>query len=147
MSLSYELHVLTARLDRAADVILQREADIGYRRFLALFAVTLGNRCQRDLAIWLGQSEPSTSRMVAVLSREGLLVASRTPGFGNRRELRLTRKGETTVAKCTTLLQGRFEELVSRSGVPYARYQRDTRRLLEQLAPQQRSATVSASAV
>ncbi|HVV76470.1 MAG TPA: MarR family winged helix-turn-helix transcriptional regulator [Mycobacteriales bacterium] len=132
-ALSYELHVLTARLDRAADVILQAEIPISYRRFLALFGITQGATSQRELAAWLAQSEPSTSRMVGVLSREGLLAVSRSPGAGNRRVLQLTSEGAAVVDRCSTLLEGRFEELVRRAGVPYARFQRDTRRLLNQI--------------
>ena len=39
-SLSYELHKLTARLDRMADALLRDETGVSYSRFLALFAVT-----------------------------------------------------------------------------------------------------------
>lgn len=135
-ALSYELHVLTARLDRAADAILQSETSVSYRRFLALFGISLGSTSQRDLATWLGQSEPSTSRMVGVLAREGLIVVSRIAGAGNRRTLRLTSDGEAVVRRSTKLLEGRFEDLVRRSGVSYANYQADTRRLLSQIGPE-----------
>ena len=83
--LGYELHKLTARLDRAADELLGREQGISYARFLALFAVGETNGSQRDLAQWLGQTEPSTSRMVIVLAAEGLLEVTRLEGAGNRR--------------------------------------------------------------
>jgi DNA-binding MarR family transcriptional regulator len=126
-------------MDRMADAILQAEVPISYRRFLALFAVAQGSTSQRELATWLGQSEPSTSRMVRVLSREGLLSAGRSPGSGNRRQLRLTLKGEAIVAQCTTVLEGRFEELVRRAGVSYPNYQRETRRLLKQIGSGQDS--------
>lgn len=133
-SLSYEIHALTARLDRAADAALQREFAISYRRFLTLFAVSLGNRSQRELAVWLGQSEPATSRMVAVLSRDGLVVDSREPGSGNRRRLQLTPEGEAIVASCGRLLERLFRELVQQSGASYQRLQRDVRQLLRQLS-------------
>jgi DNA-binding MarR family transcriptional regulator len=136
--LSYELHKLTARLNRAADELLDREQGISYARFLALFAVKETNGSQRDLAQWLGQTEPSTSRMVSVLADEGLLEVTRLEGAGNRRRLRLTNGGEHLVERCGRLLEGRFEELVRRSGVPYEPYQRHTRRLLHQLDAGQR---------
>ena len=50
---------------------------------------------------------------------------------GNRRQLRLTTRGAQLVERCGRLLEGRFEELVRRSGVPYGAYQRHTRRLLQ----------------
>jgi len=37
------------------------------------------------------------------------------------------------VERCGHLLEGRFEDLVRRSGVPYEAYERHTRRLLNQL--------------
>ena len=133
LGLSYELHKLTARLDRAADGLLRREEGISYARFLALFAVCETNGSQRDLAQWLGQSEPSTSRMVTVLAEEGLLEVMKLEGAGNRRRLRLTKRGEQLVERCGRLLEGGFEDLVRRSGVPHESYQRHTRRLLRQL--------------
>ncbi len=131
--LSYELHKLTALLDRAADEVLRREEGISYARFLALFAVGETNGSQRDLARWLGQTEASTSRMVTVLADEGLLEVARLEGSGNRRQLRLTNNGAQLVGRCGHLLEGRFEDLVRRSGVPLVSYQRHTRRLLQQL--------------
>ena len=132
-ALGRELHKLTARLDRAADELLRSDEGISYARFLALFAVSQTNGTQRELAQWLGQSEPSTSRMVAVLADEGLLEVSRNNGAGNRRRLHLTAKGDELVGRCGRLLEGRFEKLVRDSGVPYDAYQRHTSRLLAHL--------------
>lgn len=132
-SLSYELHKLTARLDRAADRILQEREGISYSRFLTLFAVNNGAANQRALAVWLGQSEPSTSRMVGVLVSDGLLDARRIPGEGNSRRLHLTSAGAALVERGSRLLEERFEQLLERSGVSRASYQRQTRRLLDQL--------------
>jgi DNA-binding MarR family transcriptional regulator len=135
--LSYELHKLTALLDRAADEILRREEGISYARFLTLFAVGETNGSQRDLARWLGQTEPSTSRMVSILAEEELLEVATVEGSGNRRRLRLTNGGALLVGRCGHLLEGRFEEMVRRSGVSLVSYQRHTRRLLHQLELEQ----------
>jgi DNA-binding MarR family transcriptional regulator len=132
-ALSYDLHKLTARLDRAADGLLRSHEGVSYSRFLALFAVGEGAGSQRELAGWLGQTEPSTSRMVGVLTARGLLTATTVAGAGNRRWLKLTESGSELVDRCGRLLEGSFEDLVTRSGVPYAAYQRHTRRLLSQL--------------
>ena len=131
--LSYELFKLSARLERAADELLRGEQGVSYARFLALLAAKETNGSQRDLARWLGQTEPSTSRMVTVLAADGLLEVTRLEGGGNRRRLRLTARGAQVVERCGHLLEGRFEELVRHSGVPYEAYQRHTRRLLAQL--------------
>ncbi len=132
-ALSYELHKLTARLDRAADGLLRSNEEVSYSRFLALFAVSQGAGNQRELASWLGQTEPSTSRMVGVLTAKGWMNATTVKGTGNQRRLQLTDSGVELVDRCGRLLEDRFEDMVKRSGVPYSAYQRHTRRLLSQL--------------
>lgn len=142
-ALSYELHKLTARLDNAADGLLRREAGVSYARFLALFAVREASGSQRDVARWLGRTEPSTSRMVGVLAADGLLTATQAAGDGNRRKVKLTDEGARLVERCSQMLEERFAELVDRSGVPCATYQRYTRRLLAQLDSDQDTSTRS----
>ena len=71
--------------------------------------------------------------MVGVLAANGWLNATTVKGAGNRRRLQLTESGGELVDRCGRLLVNRFEDLVKRSGVPYAAYQRYTRRLLSQL--------------
>jgi DNA-binding MarR family transcriptional regulator len=132
-SLTYDLHVLTARLDRAADRILRSELGVPYRRFLALLLVGEGAPTQRALAERLGVTEPSTSRMVGVLADEGLLEVGFDPAGGNRRRLALTPEGREQVAACGRVLEGRFADLVARSGVPYTQYAEQTRRLIAAL--------------
>jgi DNA-binding MarR family transcriptional regulator len=145
-ALSYELHKLTALLDRAADRLLRREAGCTYSRFLALFAVGQTGGSQRELAGWLSQSEPSVSRMVSVLAEAGLLTATRVAGQGNQRTLQLTGDGAQLVRHCTRLLENRFTDLVQRSGVPLAAYQRYTRGLLARLEADERAAPAPAGA-
>jgi DNA-binding MarR family transcriptional regulator len=131
--LSFQLHILTARLDRAADRILHTEEALSYSRFLALFAIgELGAGTQRLLAEHLGVSEPSVSRMTSILIEAGLVVAShRIPG--NRHQLGLTAAGKKLVRRCCTLLEDRLAKLVAASGVPYAQYHAHTRRLVAAL--------------
>ena len=132
--LSFDLHALTARLDRAADRILQVEHNVSFRRFLALVTVgDLGSATQRGLAERLGVSEPSVSRMTGVLVEAGLLDAPTDPGGGNRRQLSLTPVGKQLVEQCRELLEERFADLVTRSGVPYDEYAHNTRLLLHAL--------------
>ena len=49
--LGYELHKLTARLDRFADGLLREAAGVSYARFLALFAVRECGGTQRDIRL------------------------------------------------------------------------------------------------
>jgi len=129
--LSFDLHALTARLDRSADRILQAEYRLSYRRFLALLTVgELGAATQRALAEKLGVSEPSASRMAGVLAETGLLDSQLDPAGGNRRRLTLTVQGKQMVEGCRELIERRFADLVERSGVSYAGYAHDTTLLM-----------------
>ena len=132
-SLTFDLHALTARLDRAADRLLRTHLGLPYRRFLALVLVGEDAPTQRALAERLGVTEPSTSRMVGVLAEAGLLEVTPDPAGGNRRLLRLTPAGKDQVEACASLLEGRFAAVVEHSGVDYDRYTEDTRRLVRAL--------------
>jgi DNA-binding MarR family transcriptional regulator len=132
--LSFDLHRLTHRLDRAADRILDDALGLSYRRFLTLLLVgELNEPTQRALADGLGITEPSASRMTAVLADAGYLEATTARQGGNRRRLRLTPAGKDVVTRSRELLERRFADLVARSGVPYATYSGYTRALLAAL--------------
>lgn len=132
--LTFDLHRLTHRLDQAADRILGDELGLSYRRFLTLLLVgELTEPTQRALANALGITEPSASRMAAVLADAGYLEAGTASQGGNRRRLRLTATGKELVARSRELLEHRFADLVARSGVPYATYSQHTRALLAAL--------------
>lgn len=130
--LSFTLHVLTARLDRAADRMLRAEHDITYSRFLALSLIgEFGVPTQRALADALGVTEPSVSRMVAVLTSEGLLEP---PEGSGRRHLNLSTTGKEFVASVQHVFEDRLADLVAESDVPYDEYREHTARLLAALA-------------
>lgn len=130
-NLSFDLHALTARLDRSADRILRAEYNLPYRRFLVLLITgEEGAATQRTVAERLGVTEPSVSRMTGVLAEAGLIEAAADPAGGNRRRLALTPAGKQLVDQCRDLLERRFADLVERSGVSYPEYARQTRQLL-----------------
>lgn len=132
--LSFDLHALTARLDRSADRILRAEYNLSYRRFLALLLVDeLDSPTQRTLAERLGVTEPSVSRMTTVLTESRLIQAEADPAGGNRRRLTMTPEGKQLVEQCRDLLERRFAELVDRSGISYPEFAHQTRQLLATL--------------
>jgi DNA-binding MarR family transcriptional regulator len=134
LDLGRALHTLTARLDRAADRMLQAEFHVSYRRFLVLYMVgALGASNQRSLADWLGVTEPSVSRMTASLAGDGLLNAAPHSAGGNQRQLTLTPAGWDLVHRCGALLVARLAALVEASGVPYDVYTRHTNQLVAAL--------------
>jgi DNA-binding MarR family transcriptional regulator len=133
-NLSFALHVLTARLDRMGDRLLRAAHGISYHRFLALvFVGELGASTQRALADQLGVTEPSVSRMTAVLVADGLLNVEPDPAGGNRRRLSLTDKGRHLVTSVRRDFEDRLADLVEQSGVPYAQYTEHTQGLLSTL--------------
>jgi DNA-binding MarR family transcriptional regulator len=140
-NLSFNLHVLTARLDRAADRILRADRNVSYNRFLALTLVgELGASTQRTLAEYLGVTEPSVSRMTAVLAADGLLDVQPDPAGGHRRRLSLTDEGKQLVASVQQGFEGRLAAIVEKSGVPYAEYAEHTARLLTTFDQMEREA-------
>ena len=111
--------------------MLRAEFDITYSRFLALSLIgELGVSTQRALADALGVTEPSISRMVGVLTAEGLLDA---PGRSGGRRLNLSARGKELVASVQDVLENRFAALVAESGIPYDEYAEHTAQLLAAL--------------
>jgi DNA-binding MarR family transcriptional regulator len=131
-SLSFNLHALTARLDRAADRIAREREGLSYARFMILFWIgELGPSTQREIASRLGITEPSVSRMIAVLA--DLRLLRRDPAKGNRRALVLTAEGLGVVQRLRAHLEAELKRLLTASGVRFDRYARDTRILVEAL--------------
>ena len=132
--LSRGLHMLTQRLDRAADRILREEPGLSYSRFLALYMVgRQGASTQRELAARLGVSEASVSRMARVLTRAGWLTTDHILGSGNRRALTLTPTGEELLMRWGSGLEDQLASLVAAAGVPYEDYRAQTERVLAEL--------------
>lgn len=118
---AYRLHTLVSRLDESADRLLAEAFGTTYTRFLSLVTVdALGSPTQAELAASSGVSAPAASRMVQALVEDGLLVADRTPGSGNRRALRLTPAGERLLDEGGALLERSFGSLLEVAGLTAA---------------------------
>jgi DNA-binding MarR family transcriptional regulator len=115
---AHALHVLVARLDRAADRILREHLGLGYARHLLMLTLQrLGSATQRELAAELGLSEPSVSRSIPQLAAEGWVTVTTVAGGGNRRQVQLTMAGERLVDEAAELLEGSFSRLLDAAGL------------------------------
>lgn len=134
MSLSRGLHALVGTLDRLADRILRAEYDIGYAQFLMLYAVhQLGGGTQREVAAWLGATEPPVSRSLRALAAEGLVEITAASIGGHRRKVDLTPRGRELIESGGAHLEEKLAGILAESRVPYAEYSSMTDRLLESL--------------
>jgi DNA-binding MarR family transcriptional regulator len=130
LALSRTIHALVATLDRAADRILRADFGLSYSQFLTLYAVsTLGGGTQREIATWLGTTEPATSRSVRALAADGLAVIG-PAGGGNRRRVDLTSRGRDLVQSAGGHLEQRLADVLAAAEVSYADYAAMTQRLL-----------------
>src|SRR4051812_45003272 len=112
--LSFNLHVLTARLDRAADRILRAEHNVSYSPVPARTpSGEMGASTQRSPAKSLVLSEPSVSPKTAVLAADGLLDVRPDPAGGHRRRLSLTDEGKQLVASVQRGFEDRLAAIVA----------------------------------
>lgn len=134
---AYRLHSLVSALDDVADRMLLQAHGTGFTRFLTLVSVqALERPTQADLASARGTSAPATSRMVQALVDDGLLLAERSPGEGNRRTLALTSAGERFVSDGGELLETAFARLLDAAGVTESAVLAVTDPLLAALVPE-----------
>jgi DNA-binding MarR family transcriptional regulator len=132
--LSRTLHQITTRMEQTADRILRESEGVTYRRYQVLYAMDrLQVATQRDLARWMGLTEPSVSRMVRSLIAVGWIESDDVAGGGNRRQLHLSATGEDLVRRCGRRLAGRFTDVVAKAGVPYDEFHTAAKRILEEL--------------
>lgn len=115
---AYTLHALVTHLDRGADSILRERFGVSYPRYLALLTTSrLDGGTQKSLADELGMSEPSVSRTLSGLTRDGLVTVVRVPGEGNRRRVHLTDEGRRILVRCTDVLDEAFARVMEAAGV------------------------------
>jgi DNA-binding MarR family transcriptional regulator len=129
--LSRTMHALVATLDRVADRILRADFGIGYSQFLTLYAVeVLGGGTQREVAAWLGTTEPAASRSLRALAESGLASIGPSATGGHRRRVELTARGRDLVHAGGVHLEARLADLLAAADVRYEDYTASTQRLL-----------------
>jgi DNA-binding MarR family transcriptional regulator len=129
--LSRTMHALVATLDRVADRILRADFGIGYSQFLTLYAVdVLGGGTQREVAAWLGTTEPSASRSLRALAGNGLASIGPSATGGHRRRVELTSRGRDLVQSGGAHLEERLADLLAAAQVRYEDYTASSQRLL-----------------
>lgn len=135
LALSRTLHALVATLDRAADRILRSDFDISYSQFLTLYAVhDSSGGTQREIAAWLGTTEPAASRSVRALAADGLAVIGPSAVGGHRRAVELTSRGRDLVQTAGQHLEQRLADVLAGAEVSYEDYAVMTQRLLTAIA-------------
>lgn len=115
-SLIHELHVLVATADRIAGRLLADDVVHTFPRHAALSV--LHDReitAQREIAELIGLSESATSRLLAGLERDGLVVTS--AAGGRRQAVRLTPAGQAAWVQSDRLLTDAFAGLTQTAGV------------------------------
>ncbi len=131
---SYYLHKLVLTLDKRADQLLQAEFGISHRR--ALFLAALhdgGSMTQHALAVELGYSDPSTSTMLAVLSKEGYVTIVPSKVHGRKRIVSLTQKGSELVVNAQKLLDAQFSEFSDSIDVDMNEYGKLTQQIYQSI--------------
>ena len=129
--LSRTLHALVATLDRAADRILRASFHISHSQFMTLYGVrVLDGATQRELAAWLGTTEPAVSRQVRSLAGDGLVSIGPSAAGGHRRRVALTPRGQDLVRSAGEHLEERLAQVLAAADVGYVEYTATTERLL-----------------
>jgi DNA-binding MarR family transcriptional regulator len=133
--LSRTLHALVATLDRAADRILRTDFGISYSQFLTLYAVeVLDGGTQREIADWMGATEPAVSRSVRALAADGLASIGPSAAGGHRRSVEPTSRGRDLVQSAGAHLERRLADVLAAADVGYEDYAAMTGRLLAAVA-------------
>ena len=118
--LAHSLHLLTARLDAAADDLLREEFGLSHSQLG--FLMPLLEHAELDvtsLAAALTVSVPAVSKRVVWFTERDLVRSRSHPDGGRRVALALTTSGRRLAVRASTRLRTRLDQLVA--GWPEAR--------------------------
>ncbi|MDB4939932.1 MAG: MarR family transcriptional regulator [Candidatus Doudnabacteria bacterium] len=124
------LHKLVHAMDRSADVILQKQFGITYKRaYFLLVLQRVGTVTQHQLAVVLGYSAASVSTMLTALSKLGYVDIQPSPHHGRKKLVSLTPYGKELVTKGRNMLNAHFASLMLGEHMNIQEYYAQTERL------------------
>lgn len=130
----YLLSRLVTEMERTADKLLMASLGLSFSRcqYLAILH-SAGTITQHRLAVILGHSDPSVSKMLGDLTKKGLVSIEISPEHARKRLVTLTRKGEKLMYQGTALLHDHFSGVIKKAGVDGKAYALQTKKLWEAL--------------
>lgn len=126
-SLTHIMHQTVGLMDAAAESLLKKQFGISYARFHFLVMLSKSPcTTQHGLSAKLGHSDAAISRMAAALQKEQLLTITQDPAHARHNSLVLTKAGTTLVKDASSMLEGKFTELLQTTHIDLDTYHRIT---------------------
>jgi DNA-binding MarR family transcriptional regulator len=115
-------------MERLSEQVLFDEYGLGFSQFKVLYVVQdFGEIVQKDIAFALGQSEPSITRQVKLLSAAGYVTVRKGEDDKKKRIISLTAKGQRFMGEALARLNSHYEPILGSLSM------RDQEQLLGQL--------------
>lgn len=110
----FKLHSLMFAMDKIADVLLRKELNITYSKFLVLMSVGYcPNKSQKCIADHLDHTEAAVSRQISILEKEGLVKIKLNNDNKREKLVDITKKGEELLEKSFEILSQATDNLLS----------------------------------
>jgi DNA-binding MarR family transcriptional regulator len=122
------LHRIGAVMERLSERVLFEEYGLGFSQFKILYIVQdYGEVLQKDIAASLGQSEPSVTRQIKLLSSAGYVTVRKGVDDKKKHIVSLTAKGQRFTGDALMRLNTHYEPILATLSI------RDQEQLLGQL--------------
>jgi len=133
--LTSKMHEIIIWMDRYADALLKDQYDITYSWF-HLLIVLLQNEPinQRQLAKFMGHTEPAISRLLPKLIERGYISSSIDPNHKRINILSLTNEGRDLVMRANENLDAEFSEFIKASNINIETYEKLTDKISESIS-------------
>lgn len=113
-NLIYMLHKLGAMMEHQSDVVLFDSFGVGYSQFKILLALDYHPHVQqKEIAMFLGQTEASISRQIGLLRASELVNIDRAEDDKKKNIVSLTSRGKKLSAQALARLNEFYEPVLS----------------------------------